>query len=271
MESSFSELTLTAINAALQAGELLKKGFGTHFKIESKPGRQNLVTEYDKTAEQFIISSIQKRFADHSILAEESGALTHSKSPYTWIIDPLDGTVNFAHGIPHFSVSIAVAKEEKVISGAVFQPMTQELFVAERGQGAFLNGTALSVSSDTSLDTALLATGFPYNADENPLHCIDHFALLQGQGIPIRRLGSAAIDLAYVAAGRFAAFWEVTLQPWDMAAGMLLVEEAGGRVTHYDGKKRSLFNDGTVLATNGHLHQQMIAQLNPHAEWRGKV
>ncbi len=254
-----SELTFVAVQAARRAGEILKKGFGTSFKISSKPGRQNLVTEYDKSSEAAIKSIILDAFPTHAILAEESGA--QGKGPVQWVVDPLDGTVNFAHNIPIFSVSIAACVDNKLVTGVVFAPLLDELFIAQAGQGAYLNDVRLHVTPTSTLDTAILATGFPYNVDENPLHCIDTFDHMTRQGIPIRRLGSAAIDLAYVAAGRFDAYWEVSLEPWDLAAGKLLVQEAGGRVSHYDGSERDLFNSKTVLASNGILHDHMIKEL----------
>jgi myo-inositol-1(or 4)-monophosphatase len=253
-----SELTFVAIQAALGAGGLLRRGFGTEFAIGSKEGVQNLVTEYDKAAEKSIISAILKHFPDHAFLAEESGETHQGKSPVTWIIDPLDGTVNFARQVPVFSISIAAAIEKNIVSGVVYQPMTNELFVAEKGKGAYLNGKQIFVSKIDSLKKALLATGFPYDVHKNPRQCIDLFAEMQRTGVPIRRLGSAAIDLAYVAAGRFDAFWEVGLNAWDMAAGKLLVEEAGGKVTHWDGSPHKIFGYETLLASNARLHPEMI-------------
>ena len=261
MTSQYASLTKTAIEAALSAGQLLKEGFGTSFSILSKPGKQNLVTEYDKRSEKKIMEIILKQFPDHNILAEESGKARSSQSPYTWIIDPLDGTVNFAHGIPMFCVSIGVAYQHEIVSAVIYHPLLDELFTAEKGQGAKLHQTPLSVSKIDRLEEALIATGFPYNVDKNPLHCLEHFTQLQAMGIPIRRLGAAALDLCYVAAGRFDGYWEVSLQPWDVAAGKLIVQEAGGRITHYDGSERSVFNEDTVLATNGKIHEMMMTQL----------
>ena len=266
---SSAELVFVATQAALQAGELLKRGFGTSFVIESKPGKQNLVTEYDKASEKCIISSILSHFPNHSFLAEESGTTQNAESAVLWIIDPLDGTVNFAHGIPMFSISIAAAINKEIVAGVVFQPLTNELFIAQKGKGAYLNGSRLQVSKNSSLnDDVMLATGFPYNADENPGHCIDQFAHLTQLGIPIRRLGSAAIDLSYLAAGRFDAYWEVTLHPWDMAAGKLLVEEAGGKVTHFDGSAHQIFCHASMLATNSRLHHEMIHHLTHFKHWK---
>ena len=250
-------ISFVAIQAALKAGELLQKGFGTTFGISSKPGRQNLVTEYDKASESSIISTILSHFPDHSILAEESGESSNQKGPVLWVIDPLDGTVNFAHGVPMFSISIAAVVNKEIVAGVVYQPMLKELFIAERGQGAYLNGSRLQVTRTSSFDEALLATGFPYNVDENPLGCIDRFAEITKLGVPIRRLGSAAIDLAYVAAGRFDAYWEVSLYPWDMAAGKLLVEEAGGKVSSWDNRPHDHLQKTPILCSNGKIHQAL--------------
>jgi myo-inositol-1(or 4)-monophosphatase len=256
-----SELTFVAIQASLSAGALLRRGFGTEFKIEEKEGKQNFVTEYDKASEKNIISIIFQHFPDHAILAEESGDIQKGKSPVTWIIDPLDGTVNFARNVPVFSTSIAVAIDMQIACGVVYQPITQELFIAEKGKGAYLNGKKISVSKTTQFEKAMMATGFPYDVDKNPLSCIDRFAMIQAQGVPIRRLGSAAIDLSYVAAGRFDVYWEVGLHPWDIAAGKLLVEEAGGKVSHWNGTPHKVFCYDTLLASNGLLHQKMIEHL----------
>ncbi len=256
-----SEMTFVAIQAALSAGALLRKGFDTVFEIQLKEGKQNIVTEYDKASEKSIISSIFQHFPNHAILAEEGGDIHKGKSSITWIIDPLDGTVNFARNIPVFSISIAAAIDHQIVSGVVYQPITQELFIAEKGKGAYLNGKGICVSKTNEFESALMATGFPYNVDENPLCCIDRFVKIQTKGIPVRRLGSAAIDLCYVAAGRFDAFWEVGLNPWDMAAGKLLIEEAGGKVSHWDGSSHKIFCYDTLLASNGTLHQKMIEHL----------
>jgi myo-inositol-1(or 4)-monophosphatase len=254
-----SDLTFVAIQAALSAGAVLRHGFDTEFEIAAKEGIQNLVTEYDNASEKNIIESIYKHFPDHAILAEESGA--KGKSPVTWIIDPLDGTVNFARNIPMFSISIAAAIDGEIVSGVVYQPMTQELFVAEKGKGTYLNGKRIFVSKIKQVEKSMMATGFPYDVDKNPLKCIDRFAAMQAKGVPLRRLGSAALDLSYVAAGRFDAFWEVGLNPWDMAAGKLLVEEAGGKVTHWTGAPHKIFGYDTLLATNGPLHEKMLEHL----------
>jgi myo-inositol-1(or 4)-monophosphatase len=261
-KESLSHITLIAIEAALLAGQLLRQGFGTQFSISSKEGRHNLVTEYDHLSEKTIIDFIQQNIPDSHFLAEESGSTGKNKSELLWIIDPLDGTVNFAHQVPVFSVSIAAQREGKVISGVVYQPITNELFVAEIGKGAFLNGQALRVSPVKTIENAILATGFPYNLAKNPHHCIEHFVDILKLGIPIRRLGSAAIDLAYTAAGRFEGFFEVELGAWDVAAGKLLVEEAGGKMTQWDKSPFAITSRLPVLATNGHIHDATANILN---------
>lgn len=261
-KESFSDLTNTAIEAALQAGKILLEGFGTHFSISSKTGAHNLVTEYDMKAEKCIIDFISERYPDSHFLAEESGDTGSSDESLVWIIDPLDGTVNFAHQIPLYSVSIGVERKKEIVAGVVYVPVTNELFVAEKGKGAFLNGRFISVTQTPDLKGSILATGFPYNIVQNPHHCIDHFVDIVRLGIPIRRLGSAAIDLAYVAAGRFDGFFEISLSPWDAAAGLLLVEEAGGKVSHWDLKNYHVRAKASILATNGHIHQALAKQLS---------
>lgn len=261
-KESLSHVTLIAIEAALLAGETLRQGFGTQFSISSKEGRHNLVTEYDHRSEKLIIDFLKQHIPNSHFLAEESGATGQEKADLLWIIDPLDGTVNFAHQIPVFAVSIAARREGKVISGVVYQPITHELFVAEIGKGAFLNGQKLRVSEVRNIEMAILAVGFPYDLAKNPGRCIDHFVDILKLGIPIRRLGAAAIDLAYTAAGRFEGFFEVKLAPWDIAAGKLLVEEAGGEVTQWDKNPLDIASQKPVLATNGHIHTAAAHILN---------
>jgi myo-inositol-1(or 4)-monophosphatase len=260
MTPDISQFSFVAIQAALRAGEELKRGFQTSYSITTKPGKHNLVTDYDTLAEEIILSMIHKEYPDHSVLAEESGEELKS-STVTWIVDPLDGTVNFAHNIPVFSVSIAAAIENEVVCGVVYQPITGELFVAEKNKGSFLNGQPLKVSSVSSLDDSFLATGFPYNLNENPLGCIEHLLSVLRKGLPVRRLGSAALDLSYLAAGRYDGYWEVSLQPWDMAAGKLIVEEAGGKITDYKGQALNVKRPSAVVATNGKLHHSILGML----------
>jgi len=255
------ELIDVAKEAALEAGALLKEGFGTAYHIETKWGDHNLVTQYDISSQKLIIERIKSHFPNHHFLAEEEDVHEAAGDEIIWIIDPLDGTVNFAHNIPFFAVSIAAARKRELLAGAVYNPLLGELFLAEKGGGAFLNGCKLAVTKNKSLEKALLSTGFPYDVGQNPLHCIDRFAKMAAMGVPIRRLGVASLDLSYVAAGRFDAFWEVGLHPWDMAAGKLMIDEAGGRVSHYDGTEHEIYRYLPTLATNGHLHELMVSYL----------
>jgi len=261
--SNFSDITQLAIKAAIKSGKLLKKGYSTQFEISFKEGNHNLVTEYDIASEKLIISLIRENFPDHNFLCEEE---TFNKSDANneikWIIDPLDGTVNFSHNIPFFAVSIAVFKYSQPFCGVIFAPMYEELFIAEKNKGAYLNGKKISASKINKLKNAFLATGFPYNMDQNPYHITETFTHFIKKGIPIRRLGSAALDLAYVAAGRFDGFWETGLGAWDCAAAQIILTEAGGKITNWDGSKFILSeNNNTILATNGYIHEEMANQL----------
>lgn len=247
-----------AIQAAKKAGFLLKKRVGQKRTVKYK-GPVNLVTEMDLLSERAIVSEIRQYFPGHNLLAEEK-TFQEEDSPYRWIIDPLDGTTNYAHGYPIFCVSLALEKEGKIILGVVYDPMRDELFVAETGKGACLNGQKIQVSSTPSLSQSLLATGFPYDLRESPINNFDHFHNFALRVHAVRRAGAAALDLCYVAAGRFDGFWEMKLGPWDMAAGCLLVKEAGGKTSDFQGKNLGL--DGKqVLASNGHIHREMIKVL----------
>lgn len=256
-----SKLSFVAIQAALSAGELLRKGVGSQYDIKYKPGAHNIATEYDHKAEEIIISQIKKSFPDHAILAEESGAQHLKDAPALWIIDPLDGTTNFAHQIPLFAVSIGALINNDVQVGVVYLPMLHELFVAEKGKGAFVNGNKLTVSSTKKFQHAIAATGFPYEMDDKAFRSVELFVEISQKGNPIRDFGSAAISLAYVAAGRVDVFWNASLQPWDNAAGKLLVEEAGGKVTQYDKKPLIWDSACSVVATNGFLHEELVSYL----------
>lgn len=247
----------TAIEAARDAGAILRRFLGRIRTIEIKNNEPtNLVTEADKASEHRIIEVIRQRFPRHSILCEESG-LHDQGSSHRWIIDPLDGTTNYTHALPLFSISIALEIDGVVDTGVVYDPTRDELFHATRGGGAFLNGRPIRVSSVTALQQAMLVTGFPYNVTENPDFCHERFLLFLQRAQAVRRLGSAALDAAYVAAGRLDGFWEVALQPWDKAAGVLLIEEAGGRVSAFDGSPHSLFSP-PFLASNGGIHDDMV-------------
>ncbi|MCK5573919.1 MAG: inositol monophosphatase [Bacteroidetes bacterium] len=246
-----------AIEAAREAGRYLKYNVGRVRNVETKKGEvRNLVSEIDRGSEEKIISFIRSRYPSHAILAEESGA-QDSKADYKWIIDPLDGTTNYLHGVPVYCVTIALEHRGEVVAGVVYDPNLDELFTAEKGAGAYMNGKRLRVSDTGDLIDGLLVTGFPYDIARNPYHTLERFVhvLLAAGGI--RRLGSAALDLSYIAAGRFDGFWEVSLNPWDMAAGVLFVREAGGRVTDFSGVGHDIYNK-QVLATNGHLHDALL-------------
>jgi myo-inositol-1(or 4)-monophosphatase len=248
------------IQIAREAGEIIKAGFGKSLNLEYKTSILDFVTNIDKASEQRIIDFVKKEYPKHNILAEESGA-ENFDSEFTWVIDPLDGTMNFAHGLPIFSVSIAVLKQNEIIAGAIYDVMNNIMFSTEKGSGAFQNGNKINVSKNADLDKSLLVTGFPYNIRENPDNAIEKFNrfLLNSRGI--RRLGSAALDLCYVANGTFDGFWEVNLHPWDMAAGMLLVKEAGGKNSDFHNNENSIFSK-QLLSTNGKVHSKMMEILN---------
>jgi len=244
-----------AILAAKKAGLLLRKKLGQKRKVTYK-GAINLVTEMDLVSEKVIVSTLRRYYPNHSILAEEKAA-RQENSPFRWIIDPLDGTTNYAHSFPIFCVSIALEKGKEVILGVAYDPMRDELFLAEKGKGAHLNGKKIHVSSTPKLSQSLLATGFPYDLRESLVNNFDHFQNFALRVHAVRRGGSAALDLCYVAAGRFDGFWEMKLGPWDLAAGSLMVREAGGKVTNFSGENLGL--DGQhVLASNGKIHREMI-------------
>ena len=259
---NLAQLTQDAAQAARQAGALLRDGFGGIQASRAKSGIHDLVTEYDIRVEHLLHELLTDLVPSSEFLGEEGGMRSGvSTSSLTWIVDPLDGTVNFAHGIPIFCVSIGAAINGQVVSGVIYNPMLDELFTAYHGGGALLNGRPIGVSATTAVDDSILVTGFPYNVASNPRRCIDQLASLVGKGLPIRRLGSAALDLAYTAAGRFDGFWEVELQPWDMAAGTCLVREAGGVVTQYDGITMQL-EASSIVATNGLIHQELLEMLH---------
>lgn len=258
-----SELLLqAALEAASQAGEILRSGFGSTHRAESKEGRHNLVTEFDHRSERCIIDVLRAHTPDAGFLAEESGR-HHGPDELLWVIDPLDGTVNFAHGIPIFCISIAAVRNGQILCGVIHQPLLQETFTTVAAGGAFCNGRPMHVSSTPKLDSSILVTGFPYNVDVNPGGCIEQFASIVGRGLPVRRLGSAALDLAYVADGRFDGYWEVALAPWDMAAGVLMVQEAAGTVTHY-GRRPFILGADSIIATNGKIHDELSSALEVH-------
>jgi myo-inositol-1(or 4)-monophosphatase len=244
---------------AREAGRFLLKKLHGHFTVSHK-GTVNLVTDADIGAEQMIVSRIKSAFPNHSILAEEihnTGYDKGSGSPCKWIIDPLDGTTNFAHGYPVFSVSIGLEMAGELEWGIVYDPTRDELFNARRGGGSFCNGIALRVSRTESLLLSLLATGFPYDIQNSQQNNLNNFCAFAVRTQGIRRAGSAALDLCYVAAGRFDGFWELKLNPWDCAAGFVIVREAGGMVTNFRGQPASI-SGREVVASNGLIHQEML-------------
>jgi myo-inositol-1(or 4)-monophosphatase len=250
-----------AIQTARDAGRVLAEKFGRAIQISNK-GDIDLVTEADLASEQLIVERIRSYHPRHAILTEEAGALAAiggARSEYKWIIDPLDGTTNYAHGYPCFCVSVALEHEGRVVVGVVYDPIRDELFAAERGGGATLNGRRVRVSEIGELNSALVCTGFPYDVRERG-DFARHFRdfILRAQSV--RRDGAAALDLANVACGRFDGFYEEGLRPWDVAAGVLLVEEAGGRITHYDGSTFDIYSQ-RLASSNGLIHEAMLEVL----------
>lgn len=261
METPVNEQLKNTLLRAIHAGaDQLKKYFDGTFEVRSKSRLNDLVTEVDKKSETAIIEVIQDEYPNDFILSEEVGEIS-TDSNVKWIIDPIDGTVNFANGIPICCVSIGVERDGKMLMGAVLNPFMNELFFAEKGKGAFLNNKKLKVSDNANVNAACLVTGFPYRWVEvktNPIAVFERFIRM---GLPVRRLGSAAIDLCWVAAGRFDGFWEYNLNPWDIAAGYLIIEEAGGTVTNFNGDPYSVY-DKQTLATNGKIHAEMLKVIN---------
>lgn len=253
-------LKTTLLKATEASGKILQQYFNGPFEVSSKSTVNDLVTEVDKKSETAIINIIRETYPDHFILSEEVGEMK-TDSSVKWIIDPIDGTVNYANGIPICCVSIGVEKDGEMILGAVYNPFMNEFFLAEKGQGATLNGKPIQVSTKADVSTSCLVTGFAYqwqDSANNPLQVLERVIK---KGIPVRRLGSAAIDLCWVACGRFDGFYEHHLQAWDSAAGYLIVEEAGGKVTDFSGNRYSPYQK-EILATNGHIHSALQDLVN---------
>ncbi|SCZ55415.1 inositol-1-monophosphatase [Thiohalomonas denitrificans] len=251
-----------AVRAARQAGNFIARSAEhvDRFTIESK-AHNDFVTEVDRVAEQEIIQVIHKAYPDHAILAEESGR-QKAGAEYQWVIDPLDGTTNFLHGFPQFAVSIALQHKGRTEQAVVYNPISQELYTASRGSGAQLNGRRIRVAQRRHLEGALLGTGFPFREEQRLDTYLNTFKILFGEVADIRRAGSAALDLAYVAAGRLDGFWEFGLSPWDMAAGSLLIQEAGGVITDFAGGDNYL-ESGNVIAGNIKLHPVILRKIRP--------
>lgn len=253
VDNSFLEV---AVAAARQAGAVLQTQFGAARRVSYKGSPTNLVTEMDRRAEALIIESIRAHFPDHAVLAEESGRLEGARG-YRWIVDPLDGTTNYAHGLPIYAVSIALEIDGRLALGVVYEPARDECLVAERGRGASLNGAPIRVSTTARLNESLLSTGYPYDIREGGDNNLAEHAAVSLRCHSVREIGSAVLNLAAVAAGRLDAFWELRLGPWDVAAGMLLVEEAGGRVTDPAGGPVDL-SAPAVVASNGLIHDEIL-------------
>ena len=251
----------TAIEAVLRAGDVQMAHFGRDMRVDKK-GAIDLVTEVDLEVERGFRAMIAGRFSDHVVLGEEFEARgdRESSARCVWLFDPVDGTTNYAHGLPIFCSSLALEIDGALAVGAVYDPTRQELFTAERHRGAWLNGEPLHVSKAGEIIDSLLVTGFPYTVQSNPAELTGLFAEFLTRARAVRRLGSAALDLCYVAAGRFEGFWEQKLQPWDVAAGALIVAEAGGTVTTADGGP---FHPraGSVIASNGRIHETMVTTI----------
>ncbi|MGB4703826.1 MAG: inositol monophosphatase family protein [Candidatus Saccharicenans sp.] len=249
------EFISVASEAAKEAGLYLLQNLNRKKDISYK-GQIDLVTNFDRRSEEIIYERLRKAFPGHSFLAEEE-IRQERDSDYCWLVDPLDGTTNYAHGLPVFCVSIALVYRGEIIAGVVYDPCRDELFTAGRGRGAYLNGSQIRVSTTPELDRSLLATGFPYDVRTSPDNNLNYFSRFAVKAQAVRRLGSAALDLCYVACGRFDGYWEMKLKPWDLAAGALLVEEAGGRVTDFQGNT-FVFSCPNIVASNGLIHSSML-------------
>jgi myo-inositol-1(or 4)-monophosphatase len=252
----------TAIKAAKAGGKVLRGFFEKEFRIDFK-GEVNLVTEADREAEAVVIRTLRKKFPDHRFLAEEGGDQSTAGSigsVYKWIIDPLDGTTNFAHSYPIFCVSIGLEIRGRIALGVVYDPLREEMFIAEKGKGATLNGRTIHVSKPATLNTSLLVTGFSYGVREDLVNNLDHFSNFSLRVQGIRRTGSAALDLCYVACGRFDGFWEMKLAPWDTAAAFRIAVEAGAAVTDFKGRPYNIYLK-ELLASNGKIHSEMVEVL----------
>lgn len=253
------DYTQGAIDIAKEAGALQLERVGKVHQVEYKGERINLVTEVDRECEKLIVGFLKDKFPGHDILSEEGGGLSHG-SPWRWIVDPLDGTVNFTHGYPLFAVSIALEYKGSVVTGCVYEPNRDELFVAEKGGGVVLNDRPIRVSKTATLGEALLATGFAYNVQDCRLNNLDHFSNFVLTSRAVRRDGVASTNLCYVACGRFDGFWELYLKSWDIAAGALICEEAGGRLTGFDGTPLNIHGD-EIVASNGLIHERLLEVL----------
>lgn len=262
-----------AVRAARKAGTLIERAFDeiSHLQVEHK-GKNDFVTEVDRASEKIIIETLKKSYPDHNIIGEESGTISGDPDcPYQWIIDPLDGTTNFVFGVPHFAISIACLHDGKIAHAVIYDPIKKEEFTASRGRGAQLNGKRIRVSNRAYLKNALIATGFPYKTNQESL--LDNYlGMLKSislEAAGIRRAGAASLDLAYIAAGRYDGFWEFDLQPWDIAAGELIIQEAGGLSSDFTGNHNQL-KSGHIVAGNPKIFKAILQKIQPHLTGRLK-
>jgi len=249
-------MILKTIEIAKEAGEIIREGFGGKLAIEFKTDEANLVTNIDKAAEKVIVDFIRKEYPAHSIIAEESGE-NRKSSEYTWVIDPLDGTTNFAHSLPIFAVSIGLQKNNETILGVIYDVMRDVIYSAEKSSGTYENDNKINVNHNSNLSQSVLVTGFAYDREDEYRNALKLFGSFLPKTRGVRRLGSAAIDFCYVASGVFEGFWEANLSPWDVCAGILIVQEAGGIVTDFNNENINIFSN-QFLATNGKVHDKMI-------------
>ena len=255
--SEAHEVLELARRLALEAGEVQRERYETRFEVRTKSASIDLVTEVDHACEALIVDTLQAERPGDAILAEEGGGEDRAGAPWRWVVDPLDGTTNYAHGYPRFCVSIGVAHAGEPRVGVVYDPLLDEMFSAVRGEGATRNGRAIAVTPEKNLGQAMLATGFAYDIHRSADDNIDHFASFAKSVRALRRDGSAALNLCYVACGRFDGFWELKLQSWDVAAGIVIVEEAGGRTSDFSGAG-SCSGGRRVVASNSHIHDAML-------------
>lgn len=256
-----NQFTKIAVDAAYEAGAILETYYNKQkIRIQYK-AKIDPVSSADKDSESIILKKLLKHFPEHSVLSEEQINEIQNNSKYCWIIDPLDGTVNFIHKVPFFSISIGLMYNNKIILGVVYAPLLKEFFVAQKDAGVWYNGKKIKVSNIKKLVKSLVVTGFPYNFHDKPEGVINKLSKVTLKVQGVRRLGSAALDLAYVAMGRFDAFWEEGLYPWDVAAGSLIVQEAGGMVTEFNNKNNFIFNR-SIIASNGYIHKYMVKLIN---------
>ncbi|MBS4168217.1 inositol monophosphatase family protein [Parachlamydia sp. AcF125] len=260
----FSDLAHAAFHVAREAGSLLKAGYQKDFDIIPKGMKNDVVTSYDYASEQLIVTRLSDQFPTHSFLCEERGAMPHPEGSICWMIDPLDGTVNFAHHVPLFCVTIAACQENEVVCGVTYAPILEELFIAEKGKGAYLNGKRLKVSSSSSIHAAYIGTSLSFNLHTHPTHSIEVFSKIARLGSPMRAFGSTALNMCYIAAGRLDAYWSLSgaFKAWDVATGILMINEAGGTVSQANGNSYKLEGSASLLASNGKLHEELLQFFN---------